>query len=249
MEALFLLAIAAVPLIVTVVAIVHPSQDFLWGHRIVRMALAGKGPYRARRELDVADMREPRVVRATSILTAFLGGMIVPGGLAAIVGVIVMFVMLDKGFSWDNAEARTIFLVALSAPSGVAIAFRCLRVYTPMLENRLDAPARMRSLAVHSGLHNAALLAVYAAYGLSERAELAHLMWATYPLVSFLHAVMLAVSARAIERCRAEHERAELALADQGACAPAGPPGRLPAREPRRLTIDDVPLDAAAHNP
>lgn len=249
MAALFLLAIAAVPVIVTIVAIVHPSQDFLWGHRIVRMALAGKGPYRARRELDVADMKEPRVVRATSILTAFLGGMIVPGGLAAIVGVIVIFFMLDKGFRFEDAEARTVFLVALSAPSGVVIALRCLRVYTPMLENRLDAPARMRSLAVHSGIHNAALLAVYAAYGLSERADMAQLLWATYPLVSFFHAGMLVASARAIERCRAEHDLAELALADQPGSPPAGAPGRLPAREPRRITIDDVSLDTAAHNP
>lgn len=245
MAALFLLAIAVVPVIVTVVAIVHPSQDFLWGNRIVRMALGGKSPYRAHRELDVAGMKEPRVVRATSILTAFLGGMIVPGGLAAIVGIIVMFVMMDKGFSLADAEARTVFLVALSAPSGVIIAFRCLRTYTPMVENRLDAPGRMRSLAIHSGLHNALLLGVYGSYAISPRADLGQLMWATYPLVSLLHAGMLLLSARAIDRCRAEDERAEQALAERGTTTPAGAFGRLPAPAPRAITIDDVTFDTA----
>lgn len=212
MGSLFLLAVAAVPVILTVLAIVYPSNNLLWGHHIARVVLGGQGPYRDHKRLDVRDNREPRSVRAAAILTALLGGMIVPGGLAAIAGGIVVVAMLSKGAMFDSAENATIFLVGLSAPSGVIIALRCLRLYGPMLDNQQDVTARMRSLAVHSGLHNALLLLVYAGYGLSENAEREQLLWATYPLVSLFHAGLLAVAARAIERCRRETEEADEAL-------------------------------------
>lgn len=241
MSILFLVALAAVPVITTILAIVHPSHDFLWGQRIVRMALGRQDPYRGHRRLDVAGMKEPRVVRATSILTALLGGMIVPGGLAAIVGVIAVVVIASKDFPLHDPEVRTTFLVALSAPSGVIIALRSIRVYRPMLENHEGVSAQMRSLARHSGVHNSLLLLVYAAYGLSARHATDALLWAIYPMVSLVHAGLLVVSARAIDRCNEENERAEEALA-----APAGTWASLP--EPRtEAVISPAPAAAREH--
>lgn len=214
MGTLFLFFAAAVPIVITAMAIAHPSRELLWGHRIVASWLQGKSPYRSRKTIHIEDVREPRSVRATAILTALLGGMIVPGGLAAIAGVIYAVATISEGRVPSNAEDITVFLIALSAPSGVVIAVRCLRLYTPMLNNAPGVARRMRSLAIHSGIHNVLLVMIYSAYALSPQAEPLQLLWATYPLVSLVHVGMLVSAARSIDRCERWTEEADDAIAE-----------------------------------
>jgi hypothetical protein len=213
MSSLILLA-AAVPVVLTLLAIFHPSRKLLWGHRIAATEAHGASPYRHHRTVKVEDLKEPRLVRATAILTALLGGMMAPGIFAALVGVVAIVVLLSNSASLHTLEELTILLVALSAPSGLVIAYRCARLYGPMLDHQEDVAARMRSLAKHSGIHNTALLAVYLEYCLSSGSDLAHLGWATYPVISLIHVGLLAAAARTIERRERETEEVDAVLAD-----------------------------------
>lgn len=231
-----IVVLGLIPFVVMIVALVHPSERFLWGHRVAGQLLRGNGPYRQTMEVRIADQREPYSVRAAAVLSALLGGMIVPGGLAALVGVLFLFLGLDHGLP-RNVEEWTLALVALSAPSGVVIAIRSLRLFGPMLRNELNVTRRMRSFVLHSGIHNAALVVIYANYALSDRADLGGVIWAVYPVISLIHVGLMWKAAASIERSRIENADADKALTQ---------PGTLAVYSPTEPEAEPLPLPNAA---
>ncbi|MEZ4315780.1 MAG: hypothetical protein R3F14_47795 [Polyangiaceae bacterium] len=232
--------IAAIPVIVTGLALVHPRHHFLWGQRLARTVIGRASPYRASARIDIDDVKEPASVRAAAVLTAFLGGMLVPGVIAAAAGGLACLFLLDRGHAFQNAENRTIFLVGLSAPSGLVISYRCLRLTRAMLENADGVTRRMRSLAVHSGVHNLLLVAVYVSFALTTSDDIEQVAWGTYPLVSLVHVTLLLVAARSIDRCRADNEELERALEEPGGAIAVrprlDPAGEMPVSGPEHVS-------------
>jgi hypothetical protein len=200
-----LLLLAAAPLLFVISALVRPAMHALWGRRIAADSTGGPGPYRGHRRITGKDHLEPTVVRVTSLLSALLGGMVVPGVPAAIVAIVVIFCALAKLDAPHSANDVLIFLVALSAPSGIVIAGRSLAVYGPMLKNEADVVVRMRRLAWHSGIHNLILLGIYVVHAV-HTGSLEGAVWGIYCVVSLIHVALLAVSARTIERRRHAHQ-------------------------------------------
>lgn len=203
MDLVILLLIVA-PLAFVGIAISRPALHARWGKRIATDTTTGPTPYRAHRRITAADHREPRLVRATSLLTALLGGMIIPGIPAALAGILIVLVGLGKLGRAQSATDVVLFLVALSAPSGLVIAARCLRLYGPMLKNEPGIAGQMRGLAWHSGIHNGLLLAVYTIHA-ANGAALGEVVWGLYSVVSLLHVALLVASSRTIEHRRRAH--------------------------------------------
>lgn len=210
---LFIFLVAAVPVVLTLLAIFAPAEQAAWGRRIAHRLMPTNGPYRGRSEVELATQSEPRVVRAASILTALLGGMIVPGGLAAIVGFLFMLITLEKS-SISSDTDRVLIWLALSSFSGLVVSFRSLRLFGAMVNNQEDAPKRMRSLATHSGIHNLLLVILYSWYAFTPNAEMGIVAMGTYPIVSLIHVGLLMAAARAIDTRRAAHAEA-LELAEK----------------------------------
>lgn len=196
-----------VPVVLVLVALTTPAQNFLWGRKLAASAGA-KNPYRGRQDVRATDLHEPWTVRLAATLSALLGGMIVPGGLAALAALIPLFGVGGEIIEGRTIgpEAWTVFLVALSAPSGMAIAYRSLRIFSPMLRNEENITPKMRGLAWHSGVHNALLLGLYAWAAMVIREnDLSWLMVSGYNVISLIHVAFLFVAARSIDRRRAEN--------------------------------------------
>jgi hypothetical protein len=210
-----------VPLVLVLFALTTPAQNFLWGRKLAASA-GNANPYRGRQDLRASDLSEPWTVRLGATLSALLGGMIVPGGLAALAALIPLLSVGDKLLSGRevNAGEFAVFLVALSAPSGLAIAFRSLRVFGPMLKNEEGITKRMRGLAWHSGIHNVLLLLLYiwTWFQISE-GDRSALMVAGYNVISLIHVAFLFISARSIDRRRKQNAEYEAAAARVGGTA------------------------------
>lgn len=236
---LFVVFVAAVPVVLTLLAIFAPAEHAAWGRRVAHRLIPTNGPYRGKTEVELATQSEPRVVRAASILTALLGGMIVPGGLAALVGFFFLLVSLEKD-SINSDTDRVLVWLAVSSFSGLAVSFRCLRLFNAMVSNADDAPKRMRSLATHSGIHNLLLVILYTWYAFSSSAETGIVAMGTYPLVSLIHVSLLLLAARAIDARREAHAEALELAEKQGVSLPPLLPHDVQVEEHQPIRIPIV---------
>ncbi len=217
-----MIALVLIPFGVLVGVLFSSREHWRWGRRLVASEQAGLSAYRASAVVTARDAREPWVVRGTAALTGFLGGMLFPGGLMGLVGMFAsLFVLSDLTNHGPSPEKLLVLALGASVPTGLVIAFRCLTLYRPMIENRGFVTERMRSLGRFTAIHNLVVFGVYVAFVLAKP-DAAEVLWLTsYNLVSLAHAGLLFRSATVIDLANAEHERYELAAEQRGALVDA----------------------------
>jgi len=88
----------------------------VWGLVAVGEEERGRGNYREARTTVWKAGSAPLAVRVAALSSFFLGQMIVPGGLAALLGMVMMITALSHG------NVLPIFVVQLSAPTGLVVA-------------------------------------------------------------------------------------------------------------------------------
>jgi hypothetical protein len=207
-----LLILGFVPLATLLAALLWPKSELSWGKQRLpqaRPALA----YRRLGPVQWTPLREPRLVRVTSALTAFLGGMAFPGGFAGVVGIGAAGHILSNG-SPDLSMLLVVGLAA-SVPTGLVIALRCFRLFGAMLENRAGVTKRMRALARFSLLHNVVVALMWIIF-FAAGGEPWAAVFATYVLVSFAHVFLLGRSADLMDRHAEEALLCEQALEEAG---------------------------------
>ncbi|MGK3963660.1 hypothetical protein WMF38_05730 [Sorangium sp. So ce118] len=143
----------------------------------------------------------PFVVRAASFSSLLLGQMVVPGGLAALLGLLLLLESLGR--TWREPLLLLAVLV-LSAPTGLAVAIKLLIAGQAMARRGPGAIASTRSAARWAIWHNLALSAALAvvpflepAFGSDQIAQLE--VCYGYVAVSLAHALLLRRAARALE--------------------------------------------------
>jgi hypothetical protein len=176
----------------------------------------GTGAYRVARVRLWKRGEAPVAVRVAAFSSFFLGQMVLPGALAALVGFLVTAAAALRG----QAPALLVILT-LSAPTGLIVAGRLLGAGTAMLSRADDAAAQAHGAARWALGHNLGLLfalGVGAAVTPGE-AEMAALP-AAYCLFSLAQGLLVRHAAQAIDAYLARQaedpapEAAELAVLD-----------------------------------
>ncbi|WP_437664928.1 hypothetical protein [Sorangium sp. So ce1182] len=161
----------------------------------------GAGVYRSAAVPTWKRGSPPFVVRAASFSSLLLGQMVVPGGLAAVLGLLLVLESLGK--TWREPLLFMGVLV-LSAPTGLAVAIKLLSAGQAMARRGPGAITSTRSAARWAIWHNLALSAGLAVVPLLEPAFdsadiMPLLVCYGYVAVSLAHALLLRRAARALE--------------------------------------------------
>ncbi|WP_437516009.1 hypothetical protein [Sorangium sp. So ce1099] len=143
----------------------------------------------------------PFVVRAASFSSLLLGQMVVPGGLAALLGLLLLLESLGKT---SREPLLLMGVLVLSAPTGLVVAIKLLIAGQAMARRGPGAITSTRSAARWAIWHNLALCAALAAVPSLEPAfasdQIAQLQVCYgYAVVSLAHALLLRRAARALE--------------------------------------------------
>lgn len=211
----FVVCIALVPFVILLAAIMNGTSTIPWGRRLAGSTTNAQ-PYRAAVVVRWKDAKEPRLVRVTSALTAFFGGMVFPGGLLGLFWMLMAAVVFFGG----RASSGEWFIVALGAsvPTGVLIGWRCLALYTPMVQNRPGLSHEMRRLSTWIIAQNVFVTATWivGAIGMKEPGLL---LPTAYNALKFVHAWLLRSCASEIDRENEASDACERALV-----APSGEP-------------------------
>ncbi len=209
LELSLLLAILIAPFVWAGVAFALPKMDHRWGRRVVGPAQPG-GFRTAPASPRVEARAEPRRVRALAVMTAFLGGCLLPYAPAALFVAVLAFVsFIARGDAVDRPMTQLVWALALSIPTGVWTARECLRLYAGIIQNAHGLTRKMRRLAQVALPHHGLLVVVFAGYGWTS-GERGAWWFALHPLVSLVHALLLLHAARVIDRINGEEARAAL---------------------------------------
>ncbi|WP_438010885.1 hypothetical protein WME89_20810 [Sorangium sp. So ce321] len=166
----------------------------------------------------------PFVVRAASFSSLLLGQMVVPGGLAALLG---MLFLVDAEISRSGRGPLTLLLavLVLSGPTGLVVAVKLLIAGQAMVRRASSAIASTRSAARWAIWHNLVLSAALAVvpilepvFGSDQIAQIE--VCYAYVAVSLAHALLLRRAARALEAYDAA-QAADPAPADPAIPAPS----------------------------
>lgn len=118
------------------------GRGHVWGLVPAGEATRGEGAYRRTEVRLWKAGSAPIVVRVAALSSFFIGQMILPGGIAALVGLAVTVEMLSR------AQVEPLLLwLELVAPTGLAVLAMLLSAGTAMLSRADDASARARSAA------------------------------------------------------------------------------------------------------
>jgi hypothetical protein len=181
----------------------------VWG--LVPAGVEQRGPsvYRGALVVRWKEGAAPLVVRVAALSSFFLGQMVVPGALAALVGLIVMFGMLASG------EVQPVLLVsALSGPTGLIVAGYLLSAGSALLKRDEGAAAKARRASAWSLWHNGILIGLMllalAGSGSDSRGDMIGFAAATliYGGISIAQACLLRKAASALESYSASAEEA-----------------------------------------
>ena len=201
----FLLISAAVLLVVPAAMYIsgRGAGRSTWGLFLRGYEKHGAGAYRVQvRPVWVAG-KPPLVVRIAALSSFIMGQMVVPGALAALVGLISGLEVLFRGF--HGPGDMVIVILMLSVPTGLWIGGRLLGVGLDLLQRADEAQTKARKLAYLSLGHNLALLfAMSAVYFVATNDAVYFPM--AYAIVSIAQACGLLAAARAIDA----HNAAEL---------------------------------------
>ncbi len=126
----------------------------VWGLVSAGEAVRGAGAYRETRAPLWKRGSAPLVVRVAALSSFFLGQMIVPGALAALIGIVATFENVTHGH-----PSPVLIVIQLSAPTGLLVAAYLLSAGSGMLDRADDAVLRTRRAARWALGHNLVLLA------------------------------------------------------------------------------------------
>jgi hypothetical protein len=178
------------------------GQGRSWGLVAAGEEVRGGGAYRETKVRLWKRGKAPWTVRVAAISSFFLGQMILPGALAALVGMIVLLGMLAGG-----KLHPLILVLQLSAPTGLVVAARLLAAGTALLNRDDDASAKARLAAKWALWHNVVLLAGLAlAAALDPRELEAAAASALYCCVSIAQALVVRSAAASIDAYIARQE-------------------------------------------
>lgn len=165
----------------------------VWGLVLSRYEKRGSSAYRAAEVPVWVPGKAPRSVRAAAITSFLLGQMVIPGALAALVGLVMCLEMIGRS---PGAMERMVIILTLSAPSGLYVAGALLMLGVLLLRRGPNAAARARWIGRWSVLHNVLLIgALLVACG--PKRDIVPIV--AYALVSLAHAALLFVAARALD--------------------------------------------------
>jgi hypothetical protein len=168
------------------------GQGRVWGLVPAGSSSHGEGVYRKMRMDHWRRGAAPPVVRAAAISSFFLGQMVVPGVLAALVGFIALL---------GESRAPLVWIVLqLSSPTGVVVAIHVLSAGAAMLARDHNASEKARRAARWALWHNLLLLlALGLAAAVEPREAYGNLVVGAYCLVSIAHALLLRRAAHALD--------------------------------------------------
>jgi hypothetical protein len=181
-----------------------------WGLFLQGYEKNGAGAYRAQIKPVWTAGKPPISVRLAAISSFILGQMVVPGALAALVGMIVALELISRGM--HNPGDYVLVIVVASAPTGLMIGGRLLGVGLDLLQRAEGAVTKARNLARFSIIHNVVLLALLGGvYGLAQNDGV--YFPAVYACISIAQAILLLKAARDVDaHGRAEERDRELAM-------------------------------------
>ncbi len=195
----FLFLVVAVPLIAY--QFYGGSKSSVWG-----LVPEGKGDgtggvYRAAGAMLWKPGEAPPSVRVAALSSFFLGQMIVPGALAALLGVFILFTSGHFG-----PEGVLLVALLLSAPTGILVAVYLLSAGKAMLTRSADAGVKAGRAWRAAVTHNLVLLAGVAASAVAVGAAgnagdaVGVAVGASiYPLISIAQALLVRRAAADIE--------------------------------------------------
>lgn len=191
-------------------ALLGGGKGKVWG--LVPDGIERRGPsvYRGAPVIRWKEGAAPVVVRVAALSSFFLGQMVVPGALAALVGLIVVFAML----AGEKLEPA-LFVSALSGPTGVIVAGYLLSAGSALLKRDAGAAVKARTAAAwalwHNGILVALMLLALAASLHAPNGDAVWLVAATllYASISIAQACLLRKAAAALESYSASAEEAE----------------------------------------
>lgn len=202
----FLLISAAVLLVVPAAMYIsgRGAGQGTWGLFLRGYEKHGAGAYRMHvRPVWVAG-KPPVIVRVAALSSFIMGQMVVPGALAALVGLIVGLEVLFRGL--HGPGDMVILILMVSVPTGVLIGGRLLGVGLDLLQRSGEAQKKARKLAYLSLGHNIALLfAMSAVYFVATNDAVYFPM--AYAFVSIAQAGCLLGAARALDAHTAAEQR------------------------------------------
>jgi hypothetical protein len=162
-----------------------------WGLVAASEQKVGQGAYRETHVKRWKRGMAPPVVRIAALSSFFLGQMVVPGGLAAIAGVVFVLVESKPTAAW--------YVLVLSAPTGMWVAGLLLSAGWTMLESGSRAVFKARRAASWAIGHNLVLMvALGFAVAFDRRDPTVALLPCVYACVSVAQAVVVQWAASAI---------------------------------------------------
>lgn len=175
----------------------------VWGRFLQGYKTQGAGAYRAQTSPVWVSGKPPAIIHVASISSFIMGQMVVPGALAALVGLVVSFEILARGPR--SGGDWVILLLMLSVPTGLMIGAKQLDVGLALLQRAETAVQRARALAKLSIIHNFILIV---AMGLVGIFTLNDAVWfpLIYACVSIAQAWSVVAAASAIEAHSAAEE-------------------------------------------
>lgn len=182
----------------------------VWGLFLQGYEKRGSGAYRAQITPVWATGKPPLSVHLAAITSFILGQMVVPGALAALLGLVVSLEILSRGV--HSPGEYVIHVLVLSAPTGLMIGGKLLSVGLSLLQRADGAVENARKVARFSIIHNVVLLVAMAVLFIAGAAE-AVLLTVVYSTISIAQACLLHRAARAVEEHSVAEERdRELAI-------------------------------------
>jgi hypothetical protein len=185
----------------------------VWGLVAAGEEARGGSVYRRARATLWKRGSAPLTVRIAALSSFFLGQMIVPGVLAALLGAWVTIATTMEG-----RPLPVLIVVTLSGPTGVVVAARLLVAGSAMLERRDDAVLKARHAVRWVIGHNVVLLGALAvSTGLAMDEAAGAVAPAVYACISIGQALLVRRAAAAIEAygARQREEAASLYDGDQ----------------------------------
>ncbi len=182
----------------------------VWGLFLRGYEKNGPGAYRAQIKPIWVSGKPPLSVHLAAITSFILGQMVVPGALAALVGLIVVAEFLSRGV--HGPGDYVVLILMLSAPTGLLIGGRLLSVGLLLLQRAEYAAQNARKLAFFSIGHNVALLALLGVVYFGAKNDAVYFP-AVYACISISQAILLLKAARAVDaHGEAEERDRELAI-------------------------------------
>jgi hypothetical protein len=184
----------------------------VWGLVFAGEGTRGVGAYRESPVRTWKRGAAPLSVRIASLSSFFLGQMILPGALAALIGLIAAAEVLAKGRV--NGGGALIVVLEASAPTGLVVAAHLLGAGSAMIARSDDAAAKARAAARWAIGHNVALLIAMAAIAIAMPRDAAMVLPSVaYACVSIGQALLLRRAAASLDAYDTE-QAAEPAPAD-----------------------------------